>query len=275
MALAAHQHNANTATCAVIASGLIIAMITATHALAGPAYYWQHGQQATTHTLATSIAPPPGFERASVAAESWAHWLRGLPMKPAGSPVMLHNGKRKWRQDAHVAVIDIDVGKRDLQQCADAIMRLRAEWLYANPRPTRIAFNNTNGEPMVFRLRKGTSYKRFRKYMTRVFAYAGTYSLERELIRKPLAGVTIGDVFIKGGFPGHAVLVVDMAVNPTTGAKKFLLMQSYMPAQDMHILKNPSDPTGSPWYDVVPGARLVTPEWEFDTDALHTWPSGA
>ncbi len=51
-------------------------------------------------------------------------------MKPAGAPVLTYTGAPKWRQDVHVAVIDIDVGKRDLQQCADAIMRLRGEWLY-------------------------------------------------------------------------------------------------------------------------------------------------
>jgi hypothetical protein len=40
--------------------------------------------------------------------------------------VLLYNGAPKFRQDVHAAVIDIDVGTRDLQQCADATMRLRA-----------------------------------------------------------------------------------------------------------------------------------------------------
>ena len=52
-------------------------------------------------------------------------------MKPANAPVLIYTGAQKWRQDVHAAVIDIDVGRRDLQQCADAIMRLRAEWLFA------------------------------------------------------------------------------------------------------------------------------------------------
>ena len=69
-----------------------------------------------------------------------------------------------------------------------------------------------------------------------VFAWAGTYSLERELKPAALADIAAGDVFIKGGFPGHAVLVADVVENRTTGEKRFLLLQSYMPAQDIHVL---------------------------------------
>jgi len=80
----------------------------------------------------------------------------------------------------------------------------------------------------------------------------------------------IGDVFIKGGFPGHAVLVVDMAANGATGEKRFLLMQSYMPAQDMHVLKNPKSADGTPWYAMpAQGQELVTPEWIFPAGTLR------
>ena len=114
------------------------------------------------------------------------------------------------------AVIDIDVGKRDLQQCADAIMRLRAEWLFAANRKQDIRFNDTEGRRLSFAARRDSGYASFRKYMDYVFAYAGTYSLERELKPAPLPKLQAGDVFIKGGFPGHAVLVADVAENAQT-----------------------------------------------------------
>ena len=79
----------------------------------------------------------------------------------------------------------------------------------------------------------------------------------------------VGDVFIKGGFPGHAVIVVDMAINEETGKKLFLLAQSYMPAQDIHILKNPANSRLSPWYELDFGEVLYTPEWTFDRDDLR------
>jgi hypothetical protein len=194
-------------------------------------------------------------------------------MRPPGAPVLTYTGAPKWRQDVHVGVIDIDVGKRDLQQCADAVMRLRGEWLYASGRPREIAFNDTDGKRRVFSRQGKQDYAAFRKYMDLVFAYAGTYSLERELKPVDALDIAIGDVFIKGGFPGHAVLVADMAMNETTGEKRFLLVQSFMPAQDMHVLKNPKSEDGSPWYRTDFGEELVTPEWTFRRSALRRFPS--
>lgn len=238
---------------------------------AEPRYAWASARQ-SEDTLAARFPPPAGFERVPAAAGSWAEWLRGLPLKPKGSPVLTYTGAPKWRQDVHAAVVDIDVGTRNLQQCADAIMRLRGEWLYGAGRAKEVAFNDTDGKRRAFARARGSDYAAFRKYMDLVFAYAGTYSLERELKPVDVADIAIGDVFIKGGFPGHAILVVDMAENAATGEKRFLLLQSYMPAQEMHILRNPSSADGSAWYSNVLGEELDTPEWVFKRTALRRWP---
>ncbi|MCV0371140.1 MULTISPECIES: DUF4846 domain-containing protein [Filomicrobium] len=265
---------------AVMANGLA-------QAHADTAHPWPTNE--VTETLQQRIAPPPGFRRVPLPENSFGDWLRNLPLKPSGSPVLLYTGAHKWRQDVHAAVIDIDVGKRDLQQCADAIMRLRAEWLWATGQKGDIAFNYTGGGRVPFsRWAKGerpsesgkswrrkakadSSYASFRRYMIQVFAYAGTYSLERELKAVPRSEIDVGDVFIKGGFPGHAVLVADMVENEATGEKRFLLIQSYMPAQDMHVLVNPAD-TSSPWYTANVKGPLKTPEWTFPEGSLHRWP---
>ena len=178
---------------------------------AAPRYLWRAGPEPqAAATLAGRIPPPAGFERAPVPPGSFAEWLRNLPLSADGTPVRLYDGRLKWSQDKHVAVIDIDTGTRDLQQCADAVMRLRAEYLLASGRARDIAFNDTEGKRLAFRGSAGDR-KAFQRYMIQVFSYAGTYSLEREMVRVTPAGMRIGDVFIKGGFPGHAVLVVDMA----------------------------------------------------------------
>lgn len=252
-----------------VAAALTLA--PADYAAAAPTYSWRTEQALAAQTLASRIPPPPGYERVEAEPGSWAEWLRGLPLKPQGAPVMLFTGSPKWRQDVHAAVIDIDVGDRDLQQCADAIMRLRGEWLFSAGRKSEIGFDYTDGKRRPFAGRKG-DYAAFRKYMTLVFAYAGTYSLERELKPVPLSDIRIGDVFIKGGFPGHAVLVADMAVSQETGEKRFLLLQSYMPAQEMHVLKNPNAGDGSPWYPAAFAGPLVTPEWTFPEGSLRRWP---
>ena len=253
-----------------LAALFLLSVPASMSAAAAPGYAWQF----TTgdSTLDQRIAPPPGFTRVPVAPDSWGAWLRGLPLKPPGSPVLTFSGVPKWRQDVHVAVVDIDVGNRDLQQCADAIMRLRGEWLFAADRKRDIRFNDSDGKRLSFSARRDSGYASFRKYMDYVFAYAGTYSLEHELKPVPLTDIQIGDVFIKGGFPGHAVLVADMVENPQSGEKRFLLLQSYMPAQDIHVLKNPAATDGSPWYPAAFEGVLATPEWTFARDSLHRWP---
>jgi hypothetical protein len=249
---------------------LAAALACSGSALARAPYGWL--EAAPSATLAQRIAPPAGFERVPAPDGSFAAWLRGLPMRPEGAPVLTYTGKPKWRQDVHAAVVDIDIGTRDLQQCADAIMRLRAEWLYGLGRDKDIAFNDTDGKRRRFSAYSRKDHAGFRKYMDLVFAYAGTYSLERELKKVAPEEIAIGDVFIKGGFPGHAVLVADMVENRETGEKRFLLVQSYMPAQDIHVLKNPKSEDRSPWYTTPIGDQLVTPEWTFARTSLRRWP---
>ena len=50
-----------------------------------------------------------------------------------------------------------------------------------------------------------------------------------------------------------------------------MLAQSYMPAQDIHILINESDKTMSPWYSNKFEGKLSTPEWSFEPTQLKTW----
>jgi len=240
------------------------------------------------------IPAPSGYERVAADKNSFAWWLRGLPLKPGKPDVMLHNGQKKGNQSAHYAVVAIDVGKRDLQQCADAVMRLRAEYLYSKGNPEDIHFNFTSGDRADYtRYRDGyrvniqgnkvswskkssanSSHATFRRYMDLIFSYCGTASLEKELKTREPLDIQSGDVFIQGGFPGHAVIVVDVAIDPMTGEKRFLLAQSYMPAQEMHILNNPSSThSGSPWYYIdIPDDNIITPEWIFRKNDLKYFP---
>ena len=41
--------------------------------------------------------------------------------------------------------------------------------------------------------------------------------------------IRVGDVFLKGGSPGHVVMIVDVCTN-REGKKAFLIAQGYMPA---------------------------------------------
>lgn len=237
--------------------------------------------------LINNISPPIGYKRVSASRNSFANWLRHLPLN-IDSMVYLYNGEKKYNQSAQFMVMDIDVGVKDLQQCADAVMRLRAEYLYASQQYDQIHFNYTNGVNIPF-LKwsngfypslKGNkviwlpssnnkSYKSFKKYMNNIFMYAGTASLEKELESTPLKNIKPGDVLIKGGFPGHAVIVVDVAINHAANDKVFMLAQSYMPAQSIHILNNFNNSEYSPWYSLKDIDEVIeTPEWTFFSNQL-------
>ena len=273
---------------ATLAVGVLATPVNATGQARSP-YGWRDA--ATVHgTITARFAPPAGFVRVAVEPGSFAHWLRHLPLRRKGAPVRLHNGALKPLQGVHVAVVAIDTGRRDLQQCADAVMRLRAEYLYSRRRFQDIRFNFTSGDRAAFeRWMAGwrpvvrgnrVSWRRsavpgggrrsFNSYLRTVFTYAGTWSLRREMraVADPRR-MRIGDVFIEGGFPGHAVLVVDMAENRKTGEKVFMLVQSYMPAQDIHVLRNLTASSRGPWYPVGFGNRLKTPEWTFKATDLR------
>jgi len=244
--------------------------------------------------LKTRIDTPTNFNRIKADSNSFATYLRHLPMKPHGSEVMYYDGTYKPNYDVYDAVIDLKIGKRNLHQCADAVMRLWAEYLWTHKRYDEIHFNFTNGfridytkwmqgyrvaikgskTSWVKRTSPSNTYKYFWKYMEIVFSYAGTLSLSKELVQVPLDDMQIGDVFIWGGSPGHAILVTDMAINPKTNEKIFLLSQSYMPAQDTQILKNPNNSNLSPWYSLSDlktdpiAIGLKTPEWVFNVNDL-------
>jgi len=209
-----------------------------------------------------------GFRRSPLDTSSFGHWLRQLPL--AADPIVyLYNGRPKANQDVQVAVLDVPVGRKDLQQCADACMRLRAEFLLARGRTREIVFRDNHGRAYSMGPYRGRPA--FERYLEQVYAFCGTLSLEKQLSRIPeTIAVRPGDIIIRGGSPGHAVMVLDMAED-AQGNRVYLLAQSYMPAQQIHILRNPSDPARSPWYRIVPGRELRTPEWIFSPAVVRRW----
>jgi len=243
----------------------------------------------SAQSIANRIPPPDGYKRIEVEEGSFQQWLQNLPLKEGKPPIYLYSGEKKFFQLANYAVIDIDVGDKDLQQCADAVIRLRSEYFYSRGQYDSIAFNFTSGQRFRYTdWLKGISpevkhndviWKElperennrevFKEYLEILFTYAGSYSLNQELQEvDDLNKIRIGDVFIDGGFPGHAVIVVDIAESVKSGKKILLLAQGYNPAQDMHIVKNPTNFSLSPWFKLDFGKRLYMLEWVFGRNDL-------
>src|SRR5712675_2018064 len=85
---------------------------------------------AASYKTIGEIKMPDGCKRIPAQPGSFGEWLRAIPLRK-DNHVYLYNGLPKRNQTAQFAVLDISVGNKDLQQCADAVMRLRAEYLFA------------------------------------------------------------------------------------------------------------------------------------------------
>ncbi|SDF62513.1 protein of unknown function (4846) [Mucilaginibacter pineti] len=237
---------------------LILAMLTIT--------------PAKTDNVLARFKTPEGFQQMAAAPGSFGAWLQALPLKPAGTKTYTYKGDIARTDVYTAAVVDMSIGNQDLQQCADAVMRLRGEYLYHQKNYAAISFNFTSGfrcdfvhyadgyrysnDHWALKAKKDYSYSCFMRYMTLVFSYAGTLSLQKEL--KPVPNINslkAGDVFIHGGSPGHCFIVMNVVEN-ARHQKKFLLAQSYMPAQNIQLLQY----EGDPWFSVDKPAGIMYAE---------------
>lgn len=221
----------------------------------------------------TRFNTPEGFQRVNSDVNSFGFHLQNLPLKSHGSLVMYFDGTYKPNYSTYIGVVNLPIGKLNLHQCADAVMRLRADYLFSQKKYSEIEFqfvNGGKGNYLKYLNGRTPSKQNFWSYLEYVFSYANTYSLNKQLYKKDIKNLEIGDVFIRGGFPGHTVIVVDKCVNKNTGAVKFMLAQSYMPAQEIQILTNPNN-IESPWYDLTNDYDIITSEYNFTRNEFKSF----
>jgi hypothetical protein len=226
-------------------------------------------------TLAMRFTVPPGFARSSYNSDTYGYYLQNLKLKHDTCSVRYFNGAYKSNNNAYAAVVDLPIGTKNLHQCADAVMYLRASYLYQTQQYNQIRFKFLGDSAWhTYQDYCGIdySYTKFFAYMQEVWSAANTRTLAGQLPTKDLADAAIGDVLIVTGNPyGHAVQIVDECVLASTGKKLYMLAQSYMPAQETQILYNRLHPELGVWYDFEADDKIFTPEWTFDKTALHTW----
>ena len=83
-------------------------------------------------TLQTRVITPEGFTRTDEKDGSLGIFLRNYKLKKDGKPVLLYNKEEKGDQSAHVAVFKLPLENENLQQCADSVMRVYAEYFNAH-----------------------------------------------------------------------------------------------------------------------------------------------
>jgi hypothetical protein len=255
-----------------ITVGLIIAFNRIS--MAAPRPYARHQTAQQMPQTIGQVPLPQGYTRIAVPNASFAAWLRNFKLRN-NNTVYFYNGQPVPYQNWHYAVLDLSTGSKDLQQCADAIMRMRAEYYFATEQYHNIVFGEgrqTYSFDKYLANIEATSdqHGRLLGFMETVFINCGTYTVNAMSNHIPIDSMQPGDMFVHAGSPGHAMLVVDVAQN-AQGQKIYLLAQSYMPAQDMHIVVNPANANLSPWYTADKKTDIVTPGYVFSPGELKRW----
>jgi len=238
-------------------------------------------------TIETKYILPEGFER--VYNDDYSKFLRQFPLKK-DNIVKLYDGRNKYNNNIWDAVFDYDIGKGDLHQCADAVLYMRANFLFKQGLTENLHYNFVSGFKANYSDYITHYYKvegnkvslvsrnnilkdnpeTLRKWLRQIYSYSNTWSIDKyDSYSINILEMKPGDFFIKSNPPptvGHAINVVDFAVNSITKKKIFMLSQSYMPAQETHILINPEN--GSVWYSLDEFKDIKTPEWPFTVSQL-------
>lgn len=245
------------------------------------------------NTIKQRIKAPNGYEWLPEEKKSFGEFLQNSELEKNGAKILDFKGRPIGNQSEHVAVLKYDVGNKDLQQCADALIRMRAEYLFSLKRYDEIGFHFTSGHlfkwnqykngyrPIVTGnnsvtfSKKGNadaSYANFRKYLDIIYTYAGTISLNKETRKvENDRSIKTGDMLITAGSPGHAVMIVGRA-KAKNGNIVYLLAEGYTPAQSIHIISNPFNGKTNPWYKLsIADASTATARYTFAKTNIRTF----
>ena len=194
------------------------------------------------NTVRERFSPPENFIWIESVSGSYGQFIENFKLKPYGTKILKYDGTPIATQNLHEAVFDISVGNKDLQQCADAVIRLRAEYLKRIGKEDEIGFHYTSGDFLKWNEYKNgvrlfvngnkvtrgsisanSSENSFQNYLDNIYNYAGTISVNRET--KPVTKnsyLKTGDILITPGSPGHVVFIAGVAKN-SDGKKVYLL----------------------------------------------------
>ena len=220
--------------------------------------------------IKNSFRIPQGYERADI--NNYHKWLICQPILLDSKVKTYDNKTIEGLGYSYAAKFDYNIGNKNLHQCADAAIYLNAAYLYETKNWCFITYTANDGRKISFnRFRWNSKEKRkstINEYLEEVWKWVGSFSLDKfDTDPVTLKEAIAGDLIIEGGSPGHVITIVDVIVNKTTGVKKYMLAQSYMPAQEQYILLNEENPK-TVWFEFKEGEDIETPGWLFSSNSI-------
>lgn len=238
-------------------------------------------------TVSTRILPPVDFIRPPFPTGSFQSHLSSIPINNADAKVIQYDGYEKLFE-CYTAVINMDFdNSQDMIHGEHIIEFLRAEFLFKSAKFDMIRFTFDDNRSISFdQWGAGARFvwidslyvldtiapvnyseESFTKFMNLVVKNTTTNSLNMDTKIISKSQLSVGDILVQPSdklSPGHAIMIIDMVVNPKTGEKLVLLAQGYNPTQSVHILKNTLDSSISPWYSISDESPFfTTAQWTF------------
>ena len=242
--------------------------------------------EGTTETVTTEEATTEERVNTSGVTYNIEEFMRSLPVRSKDAKVKLYTKEEKEKQDSHIAIFNLPVDSRNLQQRGSSMMRLYAEYYWTNHDYDNMQYHLLNNFAMEYdrwvkgeRLnyqnesfswfstaKTGDSYETLLEYLEYYFSYTGMSSLLAESHEADVNTISVGDFFVDEK-KENAAMVVDVAVDED-GDRCFLLASGGTPAQEIEILKNPAHE--DPWYYVSELKNTFqTPDFELKNTCYH------
>jgi hypothetical protein len=219
-------------------------------------------------SIAEYIPTPDGYKRVAVGQNSFATFLRNLPVVSDSFDVLEFRNKIKVaaNDSALAGIIPVNIKNKRLWQCMDIVLVFYAEYLKSQNKINEIEFPLPDGTLFSWsEWKNGTrpyfkglnftkkisagpdsSQKNFNRYLNRIFEYSGTQTFYFHYPQVNIENIFPGDFIVKKGRKGHAVLIMDMAIN-SRDEKVIVVGQGDTPACQFYLLRNKQ---GSPWFKI-------------------------
>ncbi len=219
-------------------------------------------------SIEAHFSPPSGFKRVKTDSNSFAAYLRKLPVVASTNNVLdfKNNIRVKAGDSTLAAVVPFAIKGKRLWQCMDILLILRVDYLKKEKDTESIKFPLPDGLILswkewrdgfrpdfsglrFYKTRSETfnaTANSFKRYLNSIFSYSNTQTFFYHYPQVSLGSIKPGDFIVKKGKKGHAVLVLDIAVNDRN-EKVALIGQGDTPACQFYILKSKQN---SPWFRI-------------------------
>lgn len=193
-----------------------------------------------------TIPTPAGYERIRVYKNSFAEWVRYLPVKSENADILTYTGNelsgdyvknffKIWR------IIDFPLYfKQNLEHCADWGYRFWYEYQKEVGFGDDLWLTDYNGKKITYnQWKNGKTNPSLKEFFKWTCNYANSYSQKAGLYEvKKEDDLRPGDIIVQNetGGIGHTSIIFDICKNKE-GKWLYLVGYSFMPAQECHIEK--------------------------------------